>query len=161
MKIILCVFIIVVFGLTGKRYKDNLIKEYELLKYIQDFIRYYNSNIVLFKDDYVKIINNYIIMQNNKNAKNNQIFIKNNYLYVINENFINKNILNKEIKSILLQYLKTIASSEYEYEKEKNYNFDLYLNKTIFDIQNKIKTDGNLAFKLSLSIGCVLAIIIW
>lgn len=100
-------------------------------------------------------------MQNNKNAKNNQIFIKDNYLYAINENFINKNILNKEIKSILLQYLKTIASSEYEYEKEKNYNFDLYLNKTIFDIQNKIKTDGNLAFKLSLSIGCVLAIIIW
>ena len=161
MKIFLPLFIIIIFGFIGYAYKSKLNNEYQFLKYINSFYEYYVANLALFKNNIVEIIDKYIIMQNNKNAKYNKIFIKNNNLYNFDKEFLQNNISNKLVSDYLFSYLKNIGTNEYEYEKEKNNEFKIYLNSKIYECDTKIKTDGNLYFKLLLSIGAVVAILLW
>ena len=161
MKIILILSIVIIFGLIGYMYKTKLNNEYLFLKYIYGFHEYYVSNISLFKNNIIEIIDKYIIMQNIKNAKYNKLFLKNNNIYKFDKDFMQNYISNKTTLEMIYNYFCIIGTCEYEYEKEKNYEFKKLISRAIDSAENKIKTDGNLYFKLLLALGAVLAILLW
>ena len=148
-------------GMVGYLYKKRLKTSLELMVYIDDFIKFLNSNITLFKNNIVEIINNYKIMQKNKNANYDKIFEKSGEIYTINQDFINKIIINKDTSAIIFNYLNSIGNNEYEYEKEKLESFEKYLSNEICRANETYEKKGGLFFKLSLAIGCVISIIIW
>lgn len=150
-----------IFGLVGYLYKRKLKNEYELLCFIQNFANYYNSNMTLFKCDIVEIINKYKIMQNNKNAKFCNLFLKNSNIYNINQEFLNDYLSNKKDIELIYKYLSECGKNEYEFEKEKNRGFELFIKEAIEISYNCYKEKGGLIFKLLLSIGTVIGILIW
>lgn len=150
-----------IFGLVGYLYKRKLKNEYELLCFIQNFANYYNSNMTLFKCDIVEIINKYKIMQNNKNAKFCNLFLKNSNIYNINQEFLNDYLSNKKDIELIYKYLSECGKNEYEFEKEKNRGFELFIKEAIEISYNCYKEKGGLIFKLLLSIGAVIGILIW
>ena len=161
MKIILIVLVVFAFGLIGYLIRQRYENECLFLKYIEDFVNFYYSNIALFKNSAVEIINNYIIMQENKNANYNNLFLKNNNLYSINDKILKKYILSIEDISIINQYLTAIGNNDYEYEIEKTKAFLDYLKRKKEESVRNLKNKGVLYFKILLSIGAVLAILIW
>lgn len=150
-----------IFGLVGYLYKRKLKNEYELLCFIQNFANYYNSNMTLFKCDIVEIINKYKIMQNNKNAKFCNLFLKNSNIYNINQEFLNDYLSNKKDIELIYKYLSECGKNEYEFEKEKNRGFELFIKEATEISYNCYKEKGGLIFKLLLSIGAVIGILIW
>ncbi len=161
MKLIVCILIILIFGLIGYLYKKRLNEQYLILKFISNFHNYYMTNINLFKNDIVQIINNYKITQINKNAKYIQIFENNSNIIQINEKILNLYIYDKDVFAIVKEYFANIGKTEYSIECEKNTGFDKYLNLKIQESLNNVQTKGVLYFKLLLAIGSIIAIIIW
>lgn len=161
MKIILVMGVICVFGAVGYLYKSKLEHEYKFLKFISDFVSYYYSNIVLVKNNTVEIINNYIITHENKNANYCKMFSKNKYMYEINPKILNYYISQGDNVSVIENYFFQIGKSEYDYEKEKSKNFLGFLKDKIEESYSNFKNKGNLYFKILISIGAILAILIW
>ena len=161
MKLIIIILVIVIFGLIGNLIKQRYENECLFLRYIEDFVNYYYSNIALFKNNTVEIINNYIIMQENKNANYNNLFLKNGNLYSINDKILSKYILFSEDVLIIKQFLTAVGNNEYEYEIEKIKVFLNFLKRKKEESLLNLKNKGVLYFKIMLSIGAVLAILIW
>lgn len=161
MKLIIIILVIVIFGLIGNLIKQRYENECLFLRYIEDFVNYYYSNIALFKNNTVEIINNYIIMQENKNANYNNLFLKNGNLYSINDKILSKYILFSGDVLIIKQFLTGIGNNEYEYEIEKIKVFLNFLKRKKEESLLNLKNKGVLYFKIMLSIGAVLAILIW
>ena len=161
MKIFLIVGIIICFGMIGYLYKLKLKQEILFLNYVYDFEQYYASNITLFKNNVVEIIDNYIIMQKNKNANNCNLFIKTNNIYSINKDIIKKYIQTKEIQEIVLLYFENLGKVEYYDEKEKNEKIEKYLKEKIKICSENCNNKGTLYFKILLSIGVIVAILLW
>lgn len=161
MKLIIIILVIVIFGLIGNLIKQRYENECLFLRYIEDFVNYYYSNIALFKNNTVEIINNYIIMQENKNANYNNLFLKNGNLYSINDKILSKYILFSEDVLIIKQFLTAVGNNEYEYEIEKIKVFLNFLKRKKEESSLNFKNKGVLYFKIMLSIGAILAILIW
>ena len=161
MKLIIIILVIVIFGLIGNLIKQRYENECWFLRYIEDFVNYYYSNIALFKNNTVEIINNYIIMQENKNANYNNLFLKNGNLYSINDKILSKYILFSGDVLIIKQFLAAVGNNEYEYEIEKIKVFLNFLKRKKEESSLNFKNKGVLYFKIVLSIGAVLAILIW
>ena len=161
MKLIIIILVIVIFGLIGNLIKQRYENECWFLRYIEDFVNYYYSNIALFKNNTVEIINNYIIMQENKNANYNNLFLKNGNLYSINDKILSKYILFSEDVLIIKQFLTAVGNNEYEYEIEKIKVFLNFLKRKKEESSLNFKNKGVLYFKIMLSIGAILAILIW
>ena len=72
MRILLCFFIMIFFGMIGYRFKLKQRREIEFYNYLNEFTMFCKSNISLFKNNMVNIIDSYIITQENKNANYNK-----------------------------------------------------------------------------------------
>lgn len=161
MKICLLVFVVLLFGMLGFVLKSKYIKKCDMLKFVYEFENYYSSNLSLFKNNVVEIIDNYIIMQKNKNENFCKIFRKNHNIYSIDEDFLKKYISDANITQTLKSFLQDIGKNEYDYEKEKNKNIREYLKQQIEIAESDINKKGSLLLKLLLSVGAVVAILLW
>lgn len=161
MKILAVVLIIILFGCIGYFYRNKLINKHLFLKYISSFYEYYLSNVILFQNSLVEIIDNYIIMHKNKNANYNKLFLKNNNIYVYNREFLESEINNKEETNIIYTYLSGLGKNNFELEKDKIISVKNYLDEKVKKVETEIKTKGELYFKIMLSIGAIISILIW
>ena len=160
MKILIVVCLMAVFGGIGYFYKLKLKKEYLFVCYLLDFVKFYNSNMTLFKNDVVAIIDRFL-MNSNKTLKFSKVFVKKNNIYNFDSKVIEKFLINKSNVQIIIQYLSNIGKNEYEFEKEKNTNFEKFLNDAKNVSKLNFENKGSLYFKLSLAVGAVLCIIVW
>ena len=161
MKIIFVVFIMLLSFIIGYLYRNKIQNELNFLLYLKKFSDYLKSGINLFKNNIVEIIDEFIILENQKNAKFNKIFLKNMQIY----NFCLENIENfiydKQISFTIYNFLKTLGTNEYEYEGEKINSFILFIGSKILEYEKKLKEKGELFFKVALSIGAVISILVW
>lgn len=161
MKIVIVILIIILFWIIGFYIKYKYKSEYSFLIYLKNFYQYYISNVTLFKNNIVEVINNYIITHKNKNAKYNNIFIKNGNIYGFNIEILKYYILKKTDIDIIYNSLNNLGKSDYYFEKECIKECLLFLDKKLNESELNLKNKGELYFKLLLSIGVILAIIIW
>lgn len=159
MKILLIVCLMIVFGGAGYIYKLKLKSEYLFNCYLLDFVKFYNSNMTLFKNDVVAIIDKFLSTKN-KNAKFDDLFVKCNNIYSFNNKVFEKYLSNSNAQ-IVNEYLSSVGKNEYEFEKEKNNNFEKFLNDAINVSKLNFENKGSLYFKLSLAIGAVVCIVLW
>ncbi len=161
MKILICVVVFGGCGLFGYLYKRRLKQECDLVEFLLEFEKYYNSNMTLFKNNVVEIINNFFNLKKDSKAKFNQIIICNNSIFEANESELKKYITNESMRSVIKNYLNGLGKNDYEFEKEKNKNFEDYILTELSNSKKNLEQKGNLYFKLSLALGAVLCIIIW
>jgi hypothetical protein len=100
-------------------------------------------------------------MQNNKNAKYVNLFLKNNNLTQINIKNIRNNILCKDLKFIIESYFLNLGKENIDGENKKAELVINILNEKIHKSNEEIKLKGDLSFKIILSLGIVLVIILW
>lgn len=161
MKIVLCLFILVVCAGIGYALKWKVKKEQEFLEYLKDFANYLLANISLFKNNVVAIIDNYNITQKNKNAKFNEIFQKTSNFYQIENKNIAKHVSNESNQKIISEFLKNVGNNEYDYEKRKIEDFLKFLDEKLLILKNEKIKKSDLNFKLFLAVGAIICIIIW
>ena len=161
MRLYIFFLIIFLFGLIGFEIKKRYIEQKNTLIFLKSFIEYLKINISLYKSNIQEIINNYIIMQNNKNAKYTNLFLKNNNLNAINIKNIKSNIYNKDLKIILETYFLNLGKENIDGEMKKTESILKVLDDMILKTNEEIKLKGDLYFKILLSIGLVLVIILW
>lgn len=161
MKILLCIIIIFSCGVIGYYYKQKYVVRFELICYIKEFLSYYNSNLCLFKINAIDIIDSFKSKCSNKYLKFNKVFYKNNNIYHINSSELERFIRDENLTNILNNFLINIGKNEYEFEREKNTKIDEFLELKLRSAESDIKQKGMLYFKIALSIGAVLAILIW
>jgi hypothetical protein len=161
MRIYILVLIVIIFGLLGFEIKRKYVEQKQILLFLKTFIEYLKLNITLYKSDISEIINNYIIMQNNKNAKYVNLFLKNNNLTQINIKNIRNNILCKDLKFIIESYFFNLGKENIDGENKKAELVINILNEKINKSNEEIKLKGDLSFKIILSLGIVLVIILW
>ena len=161
MRYFCLIIIFIVCALIGYQIKNRYRQQCVLLNQIDSFIDFLYPNINLYKNNLSDIINNYLILQNNKNAKNYKIFHKNNNLYQINNVNIDDIICNKIVKSNLELFFNNIGKLDLDGECERIKNFRKELNKYIINAEKDLKEKGELYFKISLSIGLILCVILW
>ncbi len=161
MRLYIFFLIIFLFGLIGFEIKKRYIEQKNTLIFLKSFIEYLKINISLYKSNIQEIINNYIIMQNNKNAKYTNLFLKNNNLNAINIKNIKSNIYNKDLKIILETYFLNLGKENIDGEMKKSESILKVLDDMILKTNEEIKLKGDLYFKILLSIGLVLVIILW
>lgn len=161
MKILLILIIMIISFLVGYSYKKRIQNELDFLKYMKNFAEYLKSNINLFKNDVVEIIDEFKISCNSKILKFNQIFIKNEYIYHFSLENIENYLSEKETSFIIFNFLKSIGTNEYEFEGERINSFIFYIDSKISDYVKKVKEEGDLFFKIALSIGAIISILVW
>ena len=161
MRIYILVLIVIIFGLLGFEVKRKYVEQKQILLFLKTFIEYLKLNITLYKSDISEIINNYIIMQNNKNAKYVNLFLKNNNLTQINIKNIRNNVLCKDLKFIIESYFLNLGKENIDGENKKAELVINILNEKINKSNEEIKLKGDLSFKIILSLGIVLVVILW
>jgi len=161
MKYILIISIVVIFGYVGFKQKQKIIKQKILIENIIEYITFYDSNLSVFKTNLFEINSKYIIMQNNKNANNISFITKNAGLFEYNYNFLKKSLSNLMELNLIIRYFENIGKLDYDTEKEKSNEILRVLSTTKQKLNDEIKSKGDLYFKLLLSIGAVIAIVIW
>lgn len=161
MKIIITILIIICSWIVGYSYKQRFIKEEKLLLLIKEYLGFLKTNIVLFKNNIIDINNQYIIMHKNKNANNYKIYLKNSGYKTFDIEKIKITITKKDAQSIIVNYLETLGQCEYELEKERLDLFLNFINDELKNNKNNQKEKGDLYYKISLSIGIVLSILVW
>ena len=161
MKIVLVISINLFFALVGYYYKNKIKKEIDVLEFLKDFISFYETNLVLYKNDIHEIFNNYKITQKNKNAKQLNIFENNDNYLKINEENLKEYVSNEYTNGLIIKYFSSIGMSDYLFEKEKLLNFKNVLSNKIIVLEKELKEKGGLFFKIMLAIGMVLSILIW
>lgn len=161
MKLILLIVIIFVFGLIGYLVKCKYIDQKEMLIFLEDFIIYLKTNISIYKNNIEEIVNSYKINLNGKNAKFCNFFLKNNNLTTFNEKLITNRIYNKNLQNYLIIYFFRLGKETVDYEIQ-NANKILELIKTNISVtEEEIRLKGDLYFKIWLSIGIAVSIILW
>ena len=161
MKIFIMISILLVCSLIGYQVKNKYVLQKEFLNYIKSFVEYYELNVSIFKNNIVEIINNYLIMQNNKNAKFDKLFEKNNNLQQFNKKLCKTYICDSDIIFAINSYFNNIGKSDLKNESEKNKNFLNLLNFWTAESDKEIKDKGELYFKLWLTLGVVVCIVLW
>lgn len=161
MKYLLMIFIILIFGSIGYAIKKKIINQKRLIDEIKNYLVFYQNNLLVFQTDLCEINNRYIIMQNNKSANNYKFILKNNNLYEYNMNFIKTQLNNIVENEIIISYFDTIGKYNYDIEKQKVSEVIKVLNKISDNLAKEIEMKGGLWFKILLSIGLVVAILIW
>lgn len=119
------------------------------------------NNISLFKNNLIQVIDSFLVSEKDKNAKFCEMFKKNGEVYDFDSNLISKFAGGNADGDIICGFLKNAGANEYDYEKSKISNFVSFLDEKINLKQEELKTKGDLALKLCLSIGAVICIIIW
>ena len=161
MRILLCFFIMIFFGMIGYRFKLKQRREIEFYNYLNEFTMFCKSNISLFKNNMVNIIDSYIITQENKNANYNKLFVKNGSIYQISRNIIDKYIANEKDAEIVFSFLNGLGGNDYEFEQKRIDDFrNCVLIKKEKEFDNLLK-NADLKFKVVLAIGAVVCIVIW
>ena len=90
-----------------------------------------------------------------------EIFRKNGEIYVIDEEKVKKYVGSAEEKTVICGFLNGIGTNEYGYETEKFKNFSNYLEEKKRTSLSEIKLKADLLFKVALSVGGVISILIW
>lgn len=158
MKIIFVIAIMILSFFVGYSYKNIIKKRAELYLYLKELNSNLKSNINLFKTNIVEIIDNFLGL---KTAKFNEIFIKNNQIYSISSEKLKKYLDNEQEITTILNYFNSIGSSDYDYELKRFNEFGNYFDDKIAEHSDEIKNKGELFFKIALSVGAVIAILIW
>lgn len=161
MRYFLFVIILVTCGVIGYHVKNKYKKQNDMLVYLYDFVEYLHINVLIYKNNISEIINNYLIQQNNKNAKFNNLFQKNSKISSINPDFLDNNIFDENIKSNIKTFMLNLGKSELRHECEKIAEFKNILKSQIDKTRVEIKSKGDLYFKIWLSIGLVIDIVLW
>lgn len=147
--------------IVGYSYKQRFIEEEKLLLLIKEYLGFLKTNIVLFKNNIIDINNQYIIMHKNKNANNYKIYLKNSSYEIFDIEKIKNTITKKDVQNVIVNYLETLGRCEYELEKERLDLFLNFINDELNNNKNNQKEKGDLYYKISLSIGIVLSILVW
>ena len=158
MKITLVLSIMICSFLIGYNYKNDIKKELELYKYLKLFIDNLKANINLFKSNIIEIIDNFL---KNKNADFNKIFEKKQQIYEISSIQLKKILKNEQECLFITNYFSSLGANEYNFEINKTEGFEKYLESKIVEYENTLKNKGELFFKIALSVGAVIAILIW
>ena len=161
MRVYIFFLIIFLFGLIGFEIKKRYIDQKNTLLFLKSFIEYIKMNISLYRLNIQEIINNYIIIQNNKNAKYVNLFPKNNNFNAINMKNIKNNILNKDLKLLIETYFFNLGKEDSCGEIKKAEQILMILDKMISKTNEEVKLKGDLYFKILLSIGIVMVIVLW
>ena len=161
MKIFLVFFIMLISFFIGFSYKNKIQNELNFLLYLKNFSNYLKSSINLFKNNIVEIIDEFIILENQKNANFNKIFAKNIEIYEFYLENIEKYISDKQISFTIYNFLKSLGTNEYDYEGKKINSFIIYIDSKILEYEKNVKENGDLFFKIALSIGAVISILVW
>ena len=161
MKSFSIIFIMTVSFFVGYLYKNRINNELNFLIYMKNFAEYLKSNINLFKNNIVQIIDEFLLINHTKNAKFNQIFEKNTEIYQFSKKNIEKMISNNQISFLVFNFLNTLGTNDYEFEGEKINDFINTLNTYIVSFTQMKKEKGELFFKLSLSVGAIISILVW
>lgn len=161
MKYLLMVFVVICFGCIGYAIKKKIINQKILVDEIKSYLIFYQNNLLVFQTNLCDINNRYIIMQNNKSANKYNFILKNSNLYQYNTEFI-KNQLNNIIESeIIVSYFNSIGKYDYDTEKNKTSEIIKVVGSISDKLSKEIDTKGGLWFKILLSLGIVIAILIW
>ena len=158
MKLLVVIFIMLASYFVGYLYKNNLKDKLNFYLYLKDLLKNIEANINLFKNNIVDIIDAFIL---NKNAKYNEIYIKNGQLYVVLDEKLKKYAINESDILIIKKYFNELGLNDYEYEIKKINEIEKYLSERIIECESIIKNKGELFFKIALSVGAVVAILIW
>ena len=161
MKSIVIVFIVFLFCYIGYLLKLKYKNQKTYLEKVRDFLNYYQSNMVVFKNNIFEIINSYKMEQKNKNAKQVNIFKNINKLYKLDENVMEKWIYDSNVAMCIVNYFNNIGNQNFDFEKEKLNDFLKYINTMINISNTELKNKGDLIFKLLIALGLIVAILIW
>lgn len=161
MKIFIVMIIMTAFGGAGYYYKMVIKSKLQFYLYLKNFSLFLRTNISLFKNNVVQIIDEFILTSKEKNAKYLQIFRKNGEIYSFDRNFVLKYSDTNEDGETILHFLSEMGKQEYDFERTKIDEFLCFLDAKIETIKTNLTASGNLAFKLMLSVGAVISIIIW
>lgn len=161
MKLILIFMLMLISFFVGYLYKNKIQNELNFLFFIKNFSEYLKSSINLFKNNIVEIIDEFKILENQKNAKYNKIFIKNTQIYEFSLKNIENLISDTQISFTIFNFLNSLGTNEYDYEGEKINSFILYISTKILDYEKMVKEKGELFFKVALSVGAVISILVW
>lgn len=161
MKYILMIIIVFSFGLIGFHKKQKIKNKNKLIQLMIDYVNFYDANLSVFKNDLFEINNTFIITQKNKSANTSDLIIKNDNLFKINNELLQRYFRKDNELAVLLGYFQTIGKSEYNEEKTKNIEIKNVFDKMLKRTTEEIKTKGEMTVKLLLSVGAVIAILLW
>ena len=161
MKILLSICVVCLCGEIGLYIKFKIKNEIVTLNIIKKYAEYCYNNIIIFKSDLISTTKKYIISEKDKNAKFSKIFLNNDKKLKINKNFIKNVISNSNDADIVISYFEQLSIQDYKTIEERFKNFSNFLNLKIKLLNDKLKGDGELYFKISLAIGAILSIIMW
>lgn len=161
MRVYVYFLIIIIFGLIGYEIKRKYIEQKNILLFFKSFIEYLKLNITIYKSNVDEIINNYKIMQNNKNAKYVNLFLKNDNLKANIIKNINNYFSDKDIKILIETYFFNLGKEDIDGESKKAEVILKAINDSLAKINKEIKTKGDLYFKLMLTLGVVMVVLLW
>lgn len=159
MKIVLFALLFSVCGALGYGYKYKLNQKSNLLNFLYEFCKFYDSNMTLFKNNIVEIIDKFKREENFKNF--HQFFVSESGIYRFDKAFLQKFLSEGSELMIIDNYFSGLGKNDYEYEKEKNKNFEAYIKSALEKARKVAEQKGGLCFKLSLALGAVLCIVLW
>lgn len=161
MKNLFIFSIVFVFCYIGYLIKNKYKKQKVYLETIKDFLEYFKSNMFDCKNNIVEIINSYKLLQKNKNAITEDIFENTEQIFKFNNKFAEIYVFDECLLNIINKYFTDIGSQCYVFENEKLDSFLKILSNYIEKTNLEIKTKGDLLFKIFISLGLILAIVLW
>lgn len=161
MKFLVLFLILIVSGLMGLLIKNKYKNQKEILEFISNFLDYLYLNISIYKNNIIDIINNYKIQQKNKNAKYVNIFQNLNNIQLFNENFVKNYFYNIDYFDQIKLFFNSLGTNIKEEECEKIKQLNETIKGYIIKTNEDVKTKGDLYFKLCLTLGVVIDIILW
>ena len=161
MRFFCLIAIFFISALIGYLIKKKYVRQFDILNELNNFIDYLYPNVSIYKNNLQEIINCYLIQQNNKNAKSGKMFLKNNTLYCFDIKKIKYEICDTNTINGIELFLNNIGKMDLVNECNKIKEFKTVLNEYIVNAKKELNEKGDLYFKISISIGLILSVVLW